>query len=367
MRTLPRTTRRHSPLLHGLSASSYLARKTLSVLAICGAALGTAGAEQQPSQLMPLLCLERPTKPVVVPGPTTNEPLELKPDPSTVLDLRGVRLLAEPPLNPLVIEHADGDVCVVGPTVIGRASRDAGWYEIKHEHDGDGVRFANATGKFTLEGAHIENVADAVAPPKAPNTPRAAAFAVRGVYACYIRDDFIENDAALGGEVSDTLVDGTHVFISARPGRGFRESREKFPPATLSVRDSLVRLDCKPDDRADGQDAPTVTERAGGACGIARSLGMPFKWSAAAENLRLDMADTIIRVDAAGRNGPRSMNFPPGTYRDVTLIWLGSGPYPGTLPETGVSVTTDQMVWDTARAAWLRRHGYTAGEHCATR
>ena len=93
---------------------------------------------------------------------------------------------------------------------------------------------------------------------------------------------------------------------------------------------------------------------------------MPFKWSAAAENLRLDMADTIIRVDAAGRNGPRSMNFPPGTYRDVTLIWLGSGPYPGTLPETGVSVTTDQMVWDTARAAWLRRHGYTASEPCAT-
>ena len=94
---------------------------------------------------------------------------------------------------------------------------------------------------------------------------------------------------------------------------------------------------------------------------------MPFKWSAAAEDLDLDIADTVIRIDAAGRNGSRSMSFPPGAYRDVTLIWLGSGPYPGALPERGVSVITDPMVWDMARADWLQRHGYTEGEPCATR
>jgi hypothetical protein len=231
-----------------------------------------------------------------------------------------------------VINRADG-VCVVGPTVMGNAPRGASWSEMKHNYDGDGVHFARATGAFTLEDAWIENVEDAVGPPKAPETPRTASFAVRGVYACYIRDDFIENDAALGGEISDTLVDGAHVFISARPGKGFDG---QFSPATVQVRSSLVRLDCKPDERADGQDSPAAEGLAGGACGVAKSLGMPFKWSAAAKDLHVDIADTIIRVDAAGRNGPRSMNFPPGTYRNVTVVWLGSGPYPGRLPETGV-------------------------------
>ena len=311
-----------------------------------------------------LACLERPGEPVVVPAPSAGASLELGPEPGQVLDLRGVTLGADPPRNPLVIRRADGDACVVGPTVIGNAPRDATWSEMKRNHDGDGVLFTRAVGPFTLEGAKIENVEDGVGPPKAPETPREARFTVRGVYGCYIRDDFVENDAALGGEIRDTLVDGTHVFLSARPGRGFEG---EFPPATVTVRDTLVRIDCKPDARADGEDTPAPEGLAGGACGVGRSLGMPFKWSGAARNLHLDVADTIIRVDAAGRNGPRSMNFPPGDYRNVTLVWLGSGDYPGALPETGVSVTTDAAIWDMARAAWLQRHRYTPGPACATR
>jgi hypothetical protein len=333
---------------------------TALVVALVTAAPGNA---QEKRGMAPLACLDRAGQHVTVPSPPDGTAVELAPEPGQVLDLRGVTLPADPPRNPLVIRRAEGDVCVVGPTVIGSASRDATWSEMKRNHDGDGVLFARALGPFTLEGARIENVEDAVGPPKAPETPRAVQFTVRGAYACYIRDDFVENDAALGGEISDTLVDGTHVFISARPGRGFEG---EFPPATLTVRDTLVRLDCKPDARADGQDTPAPEGLAGGACGVGRSLGMPFKWSGAAKNLRLDVADTIIRVDAAGRNGPRSMNFPPGDYRNVTLVWLGPGPYPGALPETGVSVTEDVAIWDTARADWLQRHGYTAGDACPT-
>jgi hypothetical protein len=236
---------------------------------------------------------------------------------------------------------------------------------MKRSHDGDGVLFARARGPFTLEDARIENVEDAVGPPKAPDTPRAARFTVRGVYACYIRDDFVENDAALGGEIRDSLVDGTHVFISARPGRGYKG--EAFPPATITVRDTLVRLDCKPDERKDGEDTPAPAGLTGGACGVGRSLGMPFKWSSAARDLRLDVADTVIRIDAAGRNGARSMNFPDGDYRNVTLVWLGAGHYPGALPRSGVTVTDDVGVWDRVRADWLQRHGLSQNEGCATR
>jgi hypothetical protein len=348
---------------HGQAAAALASTMGLSalVVALVAAAPGRA-AETRAT--VPLACLAQSGQPVNVSSPPDGAALELTPEPGQVLDLRGVTLTADPPRNPLVIRRAEGDVCVVGPTVIGNASRDASWSEMKRNHDGDGVLFARALGPFTLEGARIENVEDAVGPPKAPETPREVRFTVRGVYACHIRDDFVENDAALGGDISDTLVDGTHVFISARPGRGFEG---EFPPATLTVRETLVRLDCKPDARADGQDTPAPEGLAGGACGVGRSLGMPFKWSGAAKNLHLEVANTIIRVDAAGRNGPRSMSFPPGDYRNVTLVWLGLGPYPGTLPEAGVSVTEDVTVWDTARAAWLRRHQYTPGAGCATR
>ena len=131
----------------------------------------------------PLACLERPGEPVIVPAPPDGASLELEPEPGQVLDLRGVTLAADPPRNPLVIRRADGDACVVGPTVIGNAPRDATWSEMKHNHDGDGVLFTRAVGPFTLEGARIENVEDAVGPPKAPETPREARFTVRGVYA----------------------------------------------------------------------------------------------------------------------------------------------------------------------------------------
>jgi hypothetical protein len=310
-------------------------------------------------------CLDRGGEHITIAAPSPGETLELAPEPGQVLDLRSVVLAADPPRNPLVIRNADGDVCVIGPTVIGNAPRDASWSEMKHGHDGDGVLFARARGAFTLEDARIENVEDAVGPPKAPDTPRSARFTVRGVYACYIRDDFVENDAALGGEIRDSLVDGTHVFISARPGRGYKG--DGFPPATITVRDTLVRLDCKPDERRDGEDTPAPAGFAGGACGVGRSLGMPFKWSGAARDLRLDVADTIIRIDAAGRNGARSMNFPDGDYRNVTLVWLGPGRYPGALPSSGVTVTDDAGVWDRARADWLQRHGFKQNEGCVTR
>lgn len=336
--------------------ATCVALLTLLVLA------GPFGAD--PAIGADLACLNRTGERITVVKPPPGESLELTPQPGQVLDLRGVILSADPPRDPLVIRRAVGDVCVVGPTVIGNAPRDASWSQMKREHDGDGVLFARATGPFTIEGAHIENVEDAIGPPKAPDTPRDVRFTVRGVYACYIRDDFVENDAALGGEISDSLVDGTHVFISARPSRGFKGD---FPPATVTVRDTLVHLNCKPDERRDREDTPAAEGFAGGACGVGRSLGMPFKWSSAARQLRLDIADTIIRVDAAGRNDPRSMRFPEGDYHNVVLVWRGPGSYPGALPPTGVTVTDDVAVWDKARADWLRRHGFRQGEPCVTR
>ncbi|MGY8642587.1 MAG: hypothetical protein ACKVJU_16015 [Verrucomicrobiales bacterium] len=38
------------------------------------------------------------------------------------------------------------------------------------------------------------------------------------------------------------------------------------------------------------------------------------------------------------------MSFPPGTYRNVTLIWLGDGDYPKPLPD-GVKLSRNVKNW----------------------
>jgi hypothetical protein len=69
------------------------------------------------------------------------------------------------------------------------------------------------------------------------------------------------------------------------------------------------------------------------------------------------MSDSIIYVEEPSQTELGSDRFPPGTYRNVTLV-LGPG-YPGTyrvaLPP-GVTVTHDVSVWERARAAWIDDH-----------
>jgi hypothetical protein len=314
-------------------------RRAALAPALLAAALATTGLAASADAA----CLTTPGARIVKIPPSQPAPLSLRPQPGSVLDLRGLTLRAIPVKNPLVVFFASGGTCVTGVKIAGNTPPAATWTQVKASYDSDGVRFSTASGPFVLENASIVNVADAVAPPKAPDTPRTARFTVRGVYAARIRDDFVENDAALNGEIRDTLVDGTHVFLSARPGAG--NSKARFDSGLVRVHDTLVRLDCKPDDRSDGS------------CGAGMSLGMPFKWSPAAAGLKVEVVNTIIRVDAEGRNGPRSMDFPAGSYHNVTLIWLGQGPYPGKLPASGVKVTRDTKLWDRARAAWLARRG----------
>jgi hypothetical protein len=46
-------------------------------------------------------------------------------------------------------------------------------------------------------------------------------------------------------------------------------------------------------------------------------------------------------------------------YDDVTLVWLGSGRYPGNVP-TGCRLTTDRSVYEHAAGDWKARHGVGA-------
>ena len=259
------------------------------------------------------------------------------------------------PLNAVPV--ADG-FWFVGGTVIGRQHRALPWAFNKTLFDGDGLRFealANAT--VTVHGFRAVNVEDGVAPRPADGVAHdGVRWKVVGCYFRDIRDDVVENDALIDGEIDDCLVDGAFVFLSQRPGARSTTTRAH---ALTKVRGCLVHLERMPYERDIGGDAP-----APGSIVDGKGLGMPFKFKGSPSG-RLEVRDTIFLVDGLSVNGPRAMSFPTWdgcVYENVTLVWRGGGAYPGQLPAHGVTVTDDLGVWTKARAAWLAGHpGATDG------
>jgi hypothetical protein len=241
--------------------------------------------------------------------------------------------------------RADGrrDVFVLGGRVVGVQPREIPWRLMKALYDGDGVRIESA-GEMIVQGTDFENVEDAV-------SPRGTGYwVVRGVRGRYIRDDFVENDGLLSGEIVDCLAE-TYVFISARPGRQSAADAERMAkkaanPPHVKIRDCVIHVpamsydgDMKLDDQK-----YIVNGKAGGKL---------FKWST--NGGTVEVTNCTFRVDAIAASGPNSMGFPKGMYRDVTLVWLGEGKYPAPVPE-GIKVTKDVKAWERAQAEWLKRH-----------
>ena len=217
---------------------------------------------------------------------------------------------------------------------------------MKSRHDGDGMLWKSTVGVAIAERMWMDNVMDAL------SFPGEGSWVVRTVYARFVRDDFVENDACRPGLVEDTLVDGAFMFVSQRPGAGARcRSRE-----ITTVRNSLVRLQCMP--YGDGDNGQPQKS-----CGVGTGVGQLWKWGPNAGTVVVE--NSVFLVPSKSVNGARSMGFPPGKYTNVTLIWLGGGSYPAPLPR-GVTVTTDMAVWNRARAAWLVAHACDGdGTYCS--
>ena len=232
---------------------------------------------------------------------------------------------------PISLKGGPEGVCVLGGSVVGTQPRELPWRFMKKCYDGDAVHIESA-GPMIVDGLYSENVEDTFG-------PRGGGYwIIRNAHAKYLRDDFVENDGLLSGEIDDCLVEGAHVFISARPGRQAAErayAAKKDKPPHVKVRHTLVHIPPMPYD-GDMQlaDQDYIVDGMSG--------GKLFKWSPAGGTL--DVADCVVRLDMMSPNGPKSMSFPHGTYTNVTLVWLGEGDYPAPLPE-GVNVTRDVSVW----------------------
>jgi hypothetical protein len=256
-------------------------------------------------------------------------------------DLRGVMIEANPLQHPVLVDDPH-DTCLVGITVQGQQARSLNWQQMKsgskyHLMDGDGVGWENSTGEFILEGAWIDNMEDGLGPPYDLVPDKSSTWSMRHVYMKYIRDDAIENDGCLSGEVIDSFFDGIWTFLSTRPGK----VRADMGQTTITIRDSLIRHSCMPDPRQKNN-----------GCGSKTGTGELFK-SHSSCKVKINMKDTVILKEGA-RKGD---DFLPGTYSNVTLVWVGGGQYPGAKPPPGVTLTTNPAVWNKARAGWIKRHG----------
>jgi hypothetical protein len=172
----------------------------------------------------------------------------------------------------------------------------------------------------------------------------------QGPGACYIRncwlrdvhDDAIENDDWHELDVLDTLVEGAYTFLSCQN----HALNGAAPLSTVTVQDSVVRLRPFPGGykthSADAVHGQIYKNQDNAPALVLRNVVI------ASELFRDPQGD--------GPQLPERRGSVADRYEDVTLVWLGSGPYPGNVPE-GCRLTTDRTVYESAVADWKTRHG----------
>jgi hypothetical protein len=234
------------------------------------------------------------------------------------------------------------DPSISGVSVSGVQSKDLPWRVVKAMWDGDAIHVKGCSGTVKVSDVFFDNVEDGFGPCEGLSK-----WSLENAYMRSIRDDAIENDGLVSGEIINCLIDGCYVFLSEQSGPSSQEEEA----SVVTIRDSLVHVQSQPHDGVTGKAWRDRNVQIGDD-GIGRAPGMLFKWFEGAGTI--DVRDCVFRVDGVSFNGPAAMAFPPGQYENVTLIWLGKGDYPQPLP-TGVKLTRDVKVWNHARAQWIRK------------
>lgn len=334
-----------------LVAAAVLVVGGLVVAALVLAPDDDAGAGSGGGPLSTAACLERESTTVVT--GEQGAPFELpRPSADLTIDAREATFTAYPDeaLYPVNIGNKSPGprLCLVGGLVVGEQSRDLSWQEVKTRYDGAGVR-VGGNDWYVVDGLRVDNVEDGIDPrgTKDRYPKDGDGFVLRNLYFTYIRDDCVENDDIAAGVIEDSLFDGCYTGISERPGKGNEQLSHPAPEGEeLVVRNVLMRLQELPGTRGGAPDEA--------------GHGKLFKWSDVGNRLRLE--HSVFVVEGVPSEG--ETDFPPGTVaEDVTVVWLGEGEFPGEVPD-GVRITTDESVWDEARAQWLERHGCSSFTSC---
>lgn len=246
--------------------------------------------------------------------------------------------------------NAPTDVCVIGGVVNGHIPLTSGW-AATHDYGGFGYR-TTTSGLAMVDGARVHNVEDGWKPRESAATrdvsstyPNVGTMSMRDVYMTGIRDDAIENDEFMPGDIQDSLFDGVWCFLSEQNQTG-------GSPATIgSSEDRTIRIT---------RDYVRLSVTNGGETGA----GHWFKWQGrGSQNHTLVITDSVFAVDSQPRLGWSSLSIPAGTVWRGTnfILWLGApGGYGGPRPSgtTFLEGQAAQDKWSQVRNSWLSAHGY---------
>ena len=287
-------------------------------------------------------------------------------------DLRGAVWdhVAPSPISYPIRSDAWTRGCIVGARVNGNvpqaATRDQ-WYDGKDGGPRLGgevfrVTLTNTPGNYVLfRNTVAQDFEDAYDP---NGWSPASAMYLDHVQARYIRDDCIENEGdgrpqlPMTVVVRHSLFDGCFSGIAERPVGAGKDSQNGSGGSSLTVDDSMMWIQPQPL-------GPRYCSARQVRIGRCRATAQPkvwlgafgiWKWSRAAA-ATVTVRNTVFRLDMPSYSTCASQRWPSGTYRNVWVVWTGSGPYAAaggcrnTLP-AGVTLTADARAWGKAKAAW---------------
>jgi hypothetical protein len=242
----------------------------------------------------------------------------------------------------------------------------ASWNEIK-AYDPGSISWGQ--NNIKIQGVYMHNVEDALRPhdgadvivPSSPANTKfnpGDNFEVSHIWAEYVRDDCLENDAYAGGIIRDSLFDGCNTGFSETPGmRTARidpsdeaEARAKRRALdgrgkTVTLDGVLLRMQAMPNPNNPKAGDPVRN-------GTVYGGGPLFKVMDKAP--RFSIKNSIFAFDA---RSSLTYNFPPlRECSNNAIVWLGEGSFPGNFPRNCFTLTTDANVWKNAVKDWHRRN-----------
>ena len=195
----------------------------------------------------------------------------------------------------------------------------------------------------------------------------------------YTRDDCIENDEIASGEIYDSLFDGCYTGYSNRSTRDFDDNGDRITGIgdTVTFDRVLLRMEMMPgphkacerthqyfDADRNPYDEPVCVDRDVYGTGILFKL-VDQDDPSGSINPMFRLIDSVFVVEQLpNRTNERRGDFPPANKiaecRNVTVIYLGTGAYPGRLPPQGcftlLTGAEGKAFWAIAVTDWHARH-----------
>jgi hypothetical protein len=281
--------------------------------------------------------------------------------------------------SPFKLASPGAGAALYGAEATGQQALDVPWVTVRSDWSDDGgLECTSPSGDYYFEAFRLEKQVDAI-------EVASASTVVNQV--CNIRHGYIKNnvDAAIANDgqkkidVSDLLVDGTFTFLSQKPAS--TDPAVYGTTIVTPIKNCLIRLRRTAYTTQEGGAAASANVKFTGPWNSSSDTGLPvtgggtalgyvcgwlfdFRKEAVANprsSLRVDMKDCLVVCESLGQV---AMQWPPGTYSNVKVLYVGPGTWPGDPAPPGVTIVETQSTseWSSVRVDWLTKHnGDTSG------